>query len=175
VVVARDSAAGARLVAYISLQAGLHCETAELRERLSTALPDYMVPGAIVVLDTLPLNANGKIDRKALPEPELSITTEYEAPQNEVEITLAALWRELLGAARIGRNDHFFQLGGHSLLAVQLTARIQRDMQFELHVKDVFRYPLLADLARHVGSQLGNSNDQALADLDSFIDSLENV
>ncbi|SHM77759.1 amino acid adenylation domain-containing protein [Duganella sacchari] len=175
VVVARDSAAGTRLVAYISLQAGLHCETAELRERLSTALPDYMVPGAIVVLDTLPLNANGKIDRKALPEPELSITTEYEAPQNEVEITLAALWRDLLGAAQIGRNDHFFQLGGHSLLAVQLTARIQRDMQFELHVKDVFRYPLLADLARHVGSQLGNSNDQALADLDSFIDSLENV
>ncbi|UTY59428.1 amino acid adenylation domain-containing protein [Massilia sp. erpn] len=175
VVVAREGAAGARLVAYVSPQTGVDCEASSLCERLAQLLPDYMVPGAIVVLEALPLNANGKIDRKALPEPELPQAFRYEAPQDGMEAALAALWAELLGMDRIGRNDNFFQLGGHSLLAVQLTARIQRDMQFELSVKDVFRYPALAEMARHIGAQHGKSNEQALADLDSFIDSLENV
>ncbi|MBB3120917.1 non-ribosomal peptide synthetase [Pseudoduganella violacea] len=175
VVVAREGAAGTRLVAYVSSQAGASCEASQIRERLAKLLPDYMVPSAIVVLETLPLNANGKIDRKALPEPEQQQASQYEAPQDGAEAALAALWAELLGMDSIGRNDNFFQLGGHSLLAVQLTARIQRDMQFELSVKDVFRHPVLAEMARHIGAQCGKSNEQALADLDSFIDSLENV
>ncbi|NVD98035.1 non-ribosomal peptide synthetase [Massilia sp. BJB1822] len=175
VVVAREGAAGTRLVAYVSQQAGTNCEASLLRERLAQLLPDYMVPSSIVVLETLPLNANGKIDRKALPDPELSQASRYEVPQDGTEAALAALWTELLGMESVGRNDNFFQLGGHSLLAVQLTARIQRDMQFELSVKDVFRHPILAEMARHIGAQRGKSNEQALADLDSFIDSLENV
>ena len=146
VVVARDSAAGTRLVAYISLQAGLHCETAELRGRLSTALPDYMVPGAIVVLDTLPLNANGKVDRKALPEPDFS-STSYEAPQGDVEEKLGALWAELLELKQVGRHDNFFELGGHSLLALKLLERM-RLQGLQAQVRTLFQYPQLTAFAK---------------------------
>ncbi|KQB61349.1 MULTISPECIES: amino acid adenylation domain-containing protein, partial [Acidovorax] len=118
VVVAKDGPGGVRLVGYVSASAGQTIDAASLRERLGEQLPDYMVPSVIVVLESLPLNANGKVDRKALPAPEFANRAQYEPPQGDVEETLAAIWAEVLRVERVGRHDNFFELGGHSLLAV---------------------------------------------------------
>ena len=92
---------------------------------LKAALPDYMVPSVITVLDRLPLNANGKINRRALPEPVFDAGDAYKAPEGELETQLAQLWAEVLGIERVGRHDNFFELGGHSLLALTLVGRIK--------------------------------------------------
>ena len=147
VVVAREGASGASLVAYIALQVGQAMEVAMLRDRLAVVLPDYMVPAVIVVLDRLPLNGNGKVDRKALPEAEFTSDRAYEAPEGEVEQKLAAIWAEVLGVARVGRHDSFFELGGHSLLAAQLASRARVDGGFELPLRKIFEHPVLRDLA----------------------------
>ncbi|WP_284403120.1 amino acid adenylation domain-containing protein, partial [Acidovorax sp. SUPP2825] len=110
VVLARQGAGGARLVAYVSLNDAV--EEGVLKERLGQVLPDYMVPSALVVLDALPLTVNGKVDRKALPEPEMAGVQQYEAPQGELEEMLARIWAEVLGVERVGRRDGFFELGG---------------------------------------------------------------
>ena len=87
-----------------------------------------MIPSAIVVLEGLPLNPNGKVDRKALPEPEFANmgVGNYEAPQGEVEEALADIWAEVLGIAQVGRNDNFFELGGHSLAILQVQQKLQQ-------------------------------------------------
>ncbi|CAD5274525.1 MULTISPECIES: non-ribosomal peptide synthetase [Halomonadaceae] len=147
VVVAQDGSGGSRLVAYMVPQAGSELDTALLREALGQKLPDYMVPGVLVSLDALPLNANGKIDRKALPEPDLSSSSQYEPPQSKSEETLAAIWSEVLGVDRVGRHDNFFELGGHSLLALQVLARIRAAGLQSLALRDLFKSPVLCELA----------------------------
>ncbi|MHB2190303.1 amino acid adenylation domain-containing protein, partial [Serratia marcescens] len=110
-----------RLVAWVVPAADVAEETlaGALRQHVSAALPDYMVPSAWVVVAALPLSPNGKLDRRALPEPQgAQSQAAYEAPQGEHETLLAAIWRELLNVERVGRHDNFFELGGHSLLAV---------------------------------------------------------
>ena len=144
VVIADEGPGGARLVGYVAPQVGRHLEPAELKTRLGTALPDYMIPSALVMLDALPLNANGKIDRKALPKPELGATGAYEAPQGEAETQLAAIWAEVLGAQRVGRTDSFFELGGHSLLAIQLLERMRRQ-GWAVEVRTLFQHPRLGE------------------------------
>src|SRR6185312_10453080 len=122
VVVAREDHAGdKRLVAYVTTDASDGTELATtLREHVARQLPGYMVPSAYVRLAALPLTPNGKLDRKALPAPDGDAVVQqiYEAPQGEVEQTLATLWCGLLGVEQVGRHDDFFELGGHSLLAV---------------------------------------------------------
>ena len=96
-------------------------------------MPDYMVPSFVVLLDRLPLNANGKVDRPALPEPqpEEAVASEaYIAPRTPTEQRIADIWARVLGVERIGINDSFFDLGGHSLLAMQLISRIREDVRF---------------------------------------------
>ncbi|MBB4846264.1 amino acid adenylation domain-containing protein, partial [Paucibacter oligotrophus] len=156
VVVARDGPGGARLVGYVSTVAGQAIEAGELRERLGRQLPDYMVPSAVVVLDALPLNANGKVDRKALPEPGLEGTREYEAPQGEVEKALAKIWAEVLGVERVGRHDNFFELGGHSLLALSLLERM-RVQGMTTQVRTLFQQPELAAFAKEILQASGRS------------------
>ncbi|HBY36207.1 MAG TPA: non-ribosomal peptide synthetase, partial [Delftia acidovorans] len=146
VVVARKGPAGMHLAAYVSAHEGQQVTAAELRERLALELPDYMVPASIMVLDRLPLNANGKVDRAALPEPELLASLHYEAPVGDGEQRLAALWSEVLGVERVGRQDHFFELGGHSLLALKLLERM-RAQGWVTQVRTLFQHPRLADLA----------------------------
>ncbi|NIF21657.1 solanimycin non-ribosomal peptide synthetase SolG [Candidatus Pantoea multigeneris] len=154
VVVARDDAQGdLRLVAYVVLNATAQRHNtsesiAQWRERLAAQLPDYMVPAAFVRLDGLPLTANGKLDRKALPLPDddAFFRNTYVAPESDVEIVMAELWQELLGVERIGRHDNFFELGGHSLLAVQLMQQLrQRDLSIE--IRELFENPTIAELA----------------------------
>ncbi|RST46622.1 amino acid adenylation domain-containing protein, partial [Variovorax sp. MHTC-1] len=108
VVVAQEGPAGARLIAYVC---GANADAGELRAQLAQSLPEYMLPSAIVRLEKLPLNGNGKVDRKALPAPELDDERGWEPPQGEAEEALAAIWAELLGVPRVGRHDNFFELG----------------------------------------------------------------
>jgi amino acid adenylation domain-containing protein len=147
VVVTKQSAAGAQLVGYVSTKAEGAIDTAMIRERLSQTLPDYMVPSAIVVLESLPLNANGKVDRKGLPEPEFTGGRAYEAPEGQVEEALARIWSEVLGVERVGRYDNFFELGGHSLAAIQITALLFQRHGYHMPVRHFFDRPILRALA----------------------------
>src|SRR6185503_12293563 len=106
------------------------------------------VPSAIVVLDRMPLTSNGKLDRKALPAPELGAysSKQYEAPQGPVEEILAGIWQGLLGVEQVGRGDNFFELGGHSLLIVQMKERLRR-VGLSVEVRSIYQSPTLAGLA----------------------------
>ncbi|MBN3724640.1 non-ribosomal peptide synthetase [Burkholderia sp. Ac-20379] len=123
VVVARESANGKRLIAYVTAQAGGRAEPDALRAALAAVLPEYMVPSAFVVLDALPLSPNGKVDRKALPDPSFVASAHYAAPVGAVEHMLADVWSAVLGCERIGRHDNFFELGGDSILSLKVAAR----------------------------------------------------
>ncbi len=127
--VAREEEGGQkRLVGYYVAEAGEEPEVETLRAGLKDRLPDYMVPAALVRLEAMPLSANGKLDRHALPEPEGEAYArgEYEEPTGEVECALAQIWLQLLEVERVGRQDNFFELGGHSLLAVTLIERMRQ-------------------------------------------------
>ncbi|MDC6496962.1 non-ribosomal peptide synthetase, partial [Pseudomonas syringae] len=146
----QDTPGDKRLVAYVTAQQPVDIE--HLRSHLQGTLPDYMVPAAYVQLDALPLTANGKLDRKALPMPDAQslISRGYEAPQGEVEIQLASIWADVLTVEQVGRHDHFFELGGHSLLAVKLIERM-RQVGLSADVRVLFSQPTLAALATAVG------------------------
>lgn len=122
----------------------------ELRSRLEQLLPSHMVPASFVFMDEFPLNSNGKIDRRALPELEIDLRSQYEyvPPVTETEKKLAELWGELLGCNAVGKTDSFFELGGHSLLAVKLILKIESEFRVRLKLKTVFESPRLLDYAR---------------------------
>ncbi|WP_338490669.1 amino acid adenylation domain-containing protein [Pseudomonas trivialis] len=140
-----------RLLAWFTEQRALDIES--LRAHLQAQLPEALVPVAYMRLDALPLTANGKLDRKALPEPDQSalLSRAYEAPQGDVETTLARIWAEVLQVKQVGRHDHFFELGGHSLLAVSLIERM-RQVGLSADVRVLFSQPTLTALAAAVGS-----------------------
>ncbi|MBZ5522272.1 MAG: amino acid adenylation domain-containing protein [Acidobacteriia bacterium] len=150
-----------RLVAYVTAAgpaengaAAAAIDVAALRAQLSSVLPDYMVPAAYVLLETLPVTRNGKLDRKALPSPDAGayVTQGYEPPVGEVENTMARIWAEVLKLERVGRNDNFFELGGHSLLALTLVERM-REAALTVDVRDLFGAPTLKDLAAAAGGE----------------------
>ncbi|SFU38436.1 non-ribosomal peptide synthetase [Pseudomonas sp. OV546] len=136
-----------------------------LRSHLQASLPDYMLPAAYQPMDALPLTANGKLDRKALPAPsqDAFVTRRYEAPHAGVESVLAQLWAELLHVHQVGRHDHFFELGGHSLLAVQLVQRM-RQVGLRADVQVLFGQPTLAALA--AASEYSEVDEADLAEPD---------
>ena len=159
VVVARaDSDGEKRLVAYYVAAADARIDAEQLRLHLGRTLPEYMVPAAYVALESMPLTVNGKVDRKALPAPDNSayVTRTYEAPQGEVEQTLARIWSELLKVERVGRHDNFFELGGHSLLGVRLLSRVRAELQVELSLSAVFAHPVLKDCAVLLAGEPGS-------------------
>ncbi|MGA3954103.1 amino acid adenylation domain-containing protein, partial [Ralstonia nicotianae] len=151
VVTVREDAPGEqRLVAYYVSGEAIEAQT--LREQLQASLPEYMVPAAYVRLEHLPLTPNGKLDRKELPAPEgqAYASTAYEAPQGEVEQTLAGIWQTLLGVERVGRHDDFFALGGHSLQAVRLVAQVRTQLGAELGLTELFAQPSLSAVAQAI-------------------------
>ncbi|MFL5540786.1 MAG: non-ribosomal peptide synthetase, partial [Longimicrobiaceae bacterium] len=170
VVLAREDARGEkRLVAYV---VGGEAASAEaLRAHLGAALPAYMVPSAFVRLDAFPLTPTGKLDRRALPAPEAPAARTYEAPVGETEQALAEVWAKVLGVERIGRHDDFFELGGHSLLAIRLVHWIQRSLEVDVTLSDVFEKPVLSTLAQHiVHAQLAQFDPEELARLGVLLD-----
>ncbi|UFH49859.1 non-ribosomal peptide synthase/polyketide synthase [Pseudomonas sp. KNUC1026] len=146
IVLARESANGLQLVAYVVPNAP--CDEAELRDTLradlKASLPDYMVPAHWLVLERLPLSPNGKLDRKALPAPDLAAQQDaYIAPVTALEQAVAGIWQTLLNVEQVGLSDHFFELGGHSLLATQVISRIRRGLNLEASLRTLFEHPQL--------------------------------
>jgi natural product biosynthesis luciferase-like monooxygenase protein len=156
-IVREDVPGDKRLVAYVVLQPGEQFQPSELREHVKSKLPDYMVPSAIVSLDSLPLTPNGKVDRKSLPVPNATSTPETSAaaPASPLEQNIAKTSAELLGVSQIGRDDNFFELGGNSLLATQLIARLRESLNVELPLRLAFEFPSVESLAKAISELQG--------------------
>ncbi|MEO5726492.1 MAG: amino acid adenylation domain-containing protein, partial [Byssovorax sp.] len=157
VAVAREDVPGdKRLVVYAVLEEDGELavpDVAALREHLQQSLPAYMLPSAFVVLDALPLNRNGKVDRRALPAPEaakMRLEEAYVAPRTPVEELLAGIFADLLRIPQVGAHDDFFALGGHSLLATQVISRVRAAFAIELPLRELFEVPTVAGLGAHV-------------------------
>lgn len=182
-VLAREDEPGnKRLVAYIATGEAQEADDTqakfvqELRQHLKTQLPEYMVPAAFVLLETLPLTGNGKIDKRALPVPDHSalITHEYIAPRNETEQTLVQIWQDVLKLERVGVQDNFFEIGGQSLLATQIITRVRDVFEVDIALARIFEDPTIESLAMHiVEATLQNSlgDDEDLAALLASIES----
>ena len=129
-----------------------------IKQHLRAELPEYMVPLHWLWLDRLPLNANGKLDRKALPELEIGQlhSQDYLAPRNELETTLAAIWAEVLKVERVGVEDNFFELGGHSLLATQIASRVQKTLQRDVPLRAMFECSTVSQLAEYIEGLAAN-------------------
>ncbi|WP_075343709.1 non-ribosomal peptide synthetase [Tenacibaculum agarivorans] len=152
-VLAKKDAIGTNLlVGYVVVEGEFEKE--KLQEDLKASLPDYMVPMVWVSLEEMPLTANGKIDKRSLPEPDSSelSTREYVAPRNETEEQMAAIWQNLLGIEKVGVHDDFFELGGHSLLATRLVSMIRKELKKEIEIAGVFEHTELSELAEHVST-----------------------
>ncbi|RZT39145.1 non-ribosomal peptide synthetase [Cupriavidus agavae] len=174
-VVADLAGTGMQLVGYAVPDDGMQPDSADLRRALAAVLPGHMVPATICLLDTLPLTANGKLDRRALPKPDAPAATPGEAPQGELETRLAAIWQDLLRVPAVHRHDNFFALGGHSLLAVQLLSRIQGELGIDAPLALLFGAATLAELAAALPQQQRHADETALLELEAFANSLESV
>lgn len=162
VMVREDRTGEKRLVAYIVANADLGTSpVAVLRAHASQTLPEFMVPTAIVTLPAFPLTPNGKVDRNAMPEPDLTslATREYAAPKGHVEMALAEIW--------LGRTDHFFELGGHSLLALRLIEGINATLGVEFALRDLFANPVLSQMAKQLTAQ--DKKDVATSDRPNLV------
>jgi amino acid adenylation domain-containing protein len=160
------------LVAYLTTEGGgAVWDEQDLRERLKQTLPDYMVPAHIVRLDRMPLNANGKVDRKALPDPVLQCDTRdvhCEPPATETERSLLAIWEEVLGRSGLGVTDNFFDRGGHSLKITRVMARIEQCLGVTVPLTELFLRPTVRELANYIldGTSFGVAGiDEALVPL----------
>ncbi|WP_157201497.1 non-ribosomal peptide synthetase, partial [Massilia sp. Root418] len=192
VVVAQEGPAGMRLAAYVSLRSAAMPAgsltaipaaspssaadlAAALKSALAGALPDYMVPAAVMVLERLPQTPNGKVDRKALPQLDAPASA-YEAPQGNTELALAQIWRELLGTAEVGRHDNFFELGGHSITVLQLHARVKQqlgmDVPHRIYFEQTTLQLLAAALLQHSRSSAETEQQDLLA-MDAMLAALE--
>ncbi|MCX4094352.1 non-ribosomal peptide synthetase [Nocardia sp. alder85J] len=151
-VVARDTGAGGMQLAGYVVPGRAGLDGADVRAFAADRLPDFMVPAVVTVLDAMPLTANGKLDRTALPAPEFVSAVAYRAPAGERERVLAGLFAELLGLDRVGVDDSFFALGGHSLLATRLASRIRAVLGAEVPIRTVFDAPTVAQLATRLAA-----------------------
>jgi acyl-coenzyme A synthetase/AMP-(fatty) acid ligase len=155
-VVREDQPGDRRLVVY-GVPASGELSPSQIREVLKTKLPDYMVPSAVVFLETLPLTPNGKVDRKALPAPDPSQRRRdapLVEPRSDTEATLTAIWRDVLKVEALSIHDNFFELGGHSLLATRVASRISQAFSLNFLLRNLFEAPTIAELAGRVAALL---------------------
>jgi acyl carrier protein len=156
----RPQAPDRRLIAFVWRRPGHPVDEPLLRRHLAASLPDYMIPATIVLLDGFPRTASGKVDHAALQR--LAVTARVEVsralgpPRDDTERAVAAVWTDLLGAGRVGRDENFFDLGGHSLLLVRLQSRLRDVLGVELTIADLFRFPTVATLAEAVRARHTN-------------------
>ncbi|MFQ5684549.1 MAG: AMP-binding protein [Candidatus Binatia bacterium] len=178
-VMAQEESAGVkRLVAYLVPYRQPAPTASTLRRKLAETLPDYMLPSVFVTLDAFPLTPTGKIDRRALPEPDNTrpkLDTAYVAPRTQVEKELAEIWAKVLSFDKIGIHDNFFDLGGHSLLATRVISRVISTFKVELPIKTLFESPTVADMAQIIiqnDAKLAGDKELArmLAELDTLSD-----
>ncbi|WP_445571552.1 non-ribosomal peptide synthetase [Pseudomonas sp. E102] len=151
-VLVRDTAAGPQLIGYYTaavLDEDDIAQAARLKSALASELPDYMVPAQLLRLDAMPLSPSGKLDRRALPEPQWQVR-EHVEPASALEQQIAAIWRDVLGLARVGLRDDFFALGGHSLLATQIISRTRQACDVELPLRALFEASELGAFAEQV-------------------------
>ncbi len=164
VVVREDTPGDQRLVGYVVCEPGQRLDAEAAKGTLRAKLPEYMVPGTFVELETLPLTPNGKIDRKALPRPQAA-AAQVAAPGAELLMTplqrrVAAIWRDTLRIERVGLHDNFFDVGGHSLLLVKLHAALKREFSADFALVELFQRTTIAGQADRLSAAAGN--DQAL-------------
>lgn len=162
-VIVREDRPGEKcLVGYVVFMAGRIADPGSLRRYLAQSLPDYLVPAALVVLETMPLTSNGKPDRKALPAPEFAGSLQVlQGPRTTQEKILCSLFVDVLGVSRVGIDDNFFDLGGHSLLATRLVSQIRESLGVEISIRSLFEAPTVARLAETVE--------------DALLDEIENI
>nr|WP_076955281.1 non-ribosomal peptide synthetase [Pseudomonas azotoformans] len=178
-VVLRQGSGGGQLIGYYvahpsAPDAAEHGQA--LRNTLLAQLPDYMVPKQFVRLSHMPLSPSGKLDRKALPEPDSQITQgEYVAPRSDLEKQLAAIWQDVLDVEQVGLNDNFFELGGHSLLVINVMSRIQLELGAKISVHELFQHAVLKQLAEHLQGQGAGVSTEKLSFLDSLLDEMEQL
>ncbi len=154
-----------RLIAYCTTEEGV--DDGSLRGHLAEWLPEYMLPGAIVVVEELPRTPSGKIDRLALPDPALASAdgADYVAPRSPLEEAVAAIWAQVLRVPRVGVEDDFFALGGHSLLATQVVAQVRSDFAVDLPLHSLFTYPTVTTLSAEIVGMMGDSEGDETARL----------
>lgn len=175
IVITREDRPGdQRLVAYVVASGVNKPEPDVLKAALAERLPDYMIPSAILFVNELPLTANGKVDRKALPAPEEHRgSASVVAPRNPVEEALASIWREVLNLEQVSVHDDFFDLGGHSLMATQVILRIRNVLELQLPLRVIFETPTVAGLGETIIALMGE--DDADVDLDRIVAEVEGM
>ncbi len=152
VIAKEDDNQNKQLIAYVVYKKPLDKEF--IKEYLRSKLPSYMIPQLWVELDVMPLTNNGKINIKALPDPEMShLAKDYVAPRNETEEKLAIIWQDLLRVSKVGVYDNFFDLGGHSLLATRLVSALRKSLEIEIAIKDVFVHSTISELKNHLDTR----------------------
>ena len=153
------------VVAYFTGDNTKPITTDELRDFLREKLPEYMLPSQFMLLEAMPRSANGKVNRNALPAPDASrpaLRASYAAPQTPLEQTIADIWREFLQLDTVGVNDIFFELGGHSLLLVLVHETLQQRLEREVPIADLFKFPTVRALARHLSGNSPNKEEASL-------------
>jgi len=178
-VVVASGAAGSdkRLVAYVVCDESQPASVQELKGFLKNRLPHYMVPPVFVLMSAMPLTPNGKVDRRALPDPEQTrpeLQVEYVAARTEIEAALTEIWMQLLGLEQIGIFDNFFDLGGHSLLATKVVSRVRETFEVELPLRAVFESPTIAELSEGI-ENADRADQEDLEDLSELLESLERL
>ena len=139
-----DTANVKYLVAYYIQEEGSDLSNTNILEYLTNLLPDYMVPSYLIALDSFPLTINGKLDKKALPDPDFNIAIEnYIAPSTDMELAICTIWEETLGLDRIGITDDFFKIGGNSILAIKVSHRMSHLLDSDIKVSDIFKLSLI--------------------------------
>ena len=167
IVLARDENGGKRLAAYVIPKSQPAPSSDELRNYMKGKLPDFMVPSAFVFLENFPLTPNGKIDRRALPAPQVQLSTDksYLLPRNNLENQLRKIFESVLGTSAIGIRDNFFELGGHSLLAIRLFTQIEKKLGLKLPLSTLFQAPTIEQLAQIIGKKAWSAPGASLVEI----------